>query len=85
MKKQFRQAFNKLQKMGVPVFERSDEPGRFLISAERAESYLWVDSYNCSMRRFGGETVHPEITDVLSDNGLYAEWENAGCLIVYEA
>jgi len=85
MKKQFRQAFNKLQKMGVPVFERVDHPEGFLISAEENESYQWLDYWNESPNRFEGETAHPDIQRVLSEYGLFAEWENPACMAVYDA
>ena len=46
MKREYIKAFNELKKMGVPVYVRDDMNGRFQISAEEPESYLWVDYYD---------------------------------------
>ena len=81
MKKQFRYAYNALQKLGVPVYEREDLNGRFNISAEEPESYKWCSFYDqCGDWDFG---VNPVIDDVLNKYGLHSEWINAGELGVY--
>lgn len=84
MKRPFIKAFNELTKLGCPVFERSDYPGRFLISAEDSESYQWADYYAYADNRWKGENTSPKLDEVLSKYKLYAEWENPGCLIVFE-
>ncbi len=84
MTRNHRNAFNALTKLGVPVFQRRDYPEGFFISAEHDNSYEWVDYWNTSRDRFEGETVHPLIRTTLAPFGLHAEWENAGCLAIYE-
>ena len=76
-------AFDKLKKMGVPVFERSDQPERFLISAESEGSYLWLDYHN-NRKEWRDWSINDDIQDVIEPLGLFAEWENPGCVIVYE-
>ena len=84
MTKNHRKAFNKLRALGVPLFERRDHPTGFFISAEDENSYEWVDYWNMSRDRWNGEKVRPEIREVLEPLGLFAEWENPGCLAVWE-
>lgn len=82
MKRIYRNAFNALQKMGVPVYERDDMNGRFQISAEEPDSYKWANYYESpSSWDFG---VNPKIDAVLRKFGLFAEWINPGELGVYE-
>jgi hypothetical protein len=81
MKREFRNAYNALQKMGVPVYVRDDMDGRFQISAEEPESYKWACTYsNHPNWDFG---VNPKIDEVLSKYNLHSEWINAGELGVY--
>ena len=83
MKRQFKRAYNALKTLGVPVFEREDKPGRFLISAEHTNSSDWVSYWEAPPTwNFG---VHPALDAVLKRYGLFAEWENPGCLVVCEA
>lgn len=84
MKRQFRLAFNALQKLGVPVYEREDLNGRFNISAEDAKSYEWCDYYDGIYRTDWNFGVNPVIEQVLDKYGLFCEWINAGELGVYE-
>ena len=44
MKRIYIKAFNKLTKMGVPVYEHHDDKGNFSISAEDEGSSNWVAS-----------------------------------------
>ncbi len=83
MKANQRKAYNHLKKMGVPLFERNDEPDTFFISAEDAESYKWVDYYN-EFNRFYYFGVHTDIYEALAKFGLHAEWENPASLGVWE-
>lgn len=83
MKKKFQKAFDELKAMGVPVFERSDYPNQFLISGEEDNSWEWLDYYDPRIS-WDMEMVNPELTQILEKHGLHAEWENPGCLIVYE-
>jgi hypothetical protein len=82
MKRNYRNAFNALNKLGVPTYQRSDME-HFAISAEDAESYKFCDYY-AYMREDWEFGVSPVITDTLRKYGLHAEWINAGELGVYE-
>lgn len=83
MKRDFRNAFNALQKLGVPVRETNDGE-RFWISAEDSESYKFVDyydGYRIPDWEFG---VSPVITNTLRKYGLFAEWQNPAQLNVWK-
>ncbi len=78
MKREYRAAFNKLRKIGVPVKDYGEDD--FVISAEENYETVWADYYaenNASLDDFG---VNHKINDILNDHGLYAEWENGGVL-----
>ena len=78
MKREYRTAFNKLRKIGVPVKDYGEDD--FVISAEENYETVWADYYaenNSSLDDFG---VNHRINDILNDHGLYAEWENGGVL-----
>lgn len=66
--------------MGVPVFERSDLES-FGISGEHENSIYWADYWNQNPKWIFG--LHPAAEKVLSENGMFAEWETPGNLIVY--
>lgn len=88
MQKKFIKAFNELKKLGCPVFERTGSDRTscgFLISAEDETSYQWADYYNTYAFQWEGETTNPKIAEVLTKYKLFAEWENPGCLSVWEA
>ena len=76
----FKRAVNALKKLNIPVFERD---GKVFVSAEDSESYKWVDYYADS-RIWGGDDINPELRNLLKKYGLYLEWENPGCLSIYE-
>lgn len=83
MKRNFRTAFNRLTKLGVPVRETNDGES-FWISAEEGGSHLWCDyydGYRIPDWEFG---VNPKITKTLRDLGLFAEWQNPAQLNVWE-
>ena len=82
MKRDYRNAYNALKKLGVPVYVREDMDGRFQISAEEPDSYLWCDyyAYNRYDWDFG---VNPQLEAVLKKFGLHSEWINPGELGVY--
>jgi hypothetical protein len=82
MKRNYRNALNALNKLGVPTYQRSDME-HFAISAEDAESYKFCDYY-AYMREDWEFGVSPVITDTLSKYNLHAEWINPGELGVYE-
>jgi hypothetical protein len=84
MKRNFRTAFNRLKKLGVPVREYRDEQPNFWISAEEDTSSLWCDyfdGYRIPDWEFG---VNPAITTTLRELGLFAEWQNPAQLTVWE-
>jgi len=83
MKRDYRNAYNALKKLGVPVYVRDDMDGRFQISAEEPDSYLWANyyAYNREDWVFG---VNPTIDYVLKKYGLFSEWINPGELGVYQ-
>jgi len=86
MKKNYRKAFDSLRKIGAPVLEGGDNgEDTFRISAEDNNHTTWADYYiehdNNGMFLFG---VNNQITQVLDENGLYAEWINPGVLAVCE-
>ena len=78
MKREFRTAFNKLRKIGVPVYDNGGDD--FIISAEENYETTWADYYrenDVALDDFG---VNHKINDILHDHGLFAEWENGGVL-----
>lgn len=84
MKRQQRYAYNALKKMGAPVFERSDNPDTFGLSAEDygTDELSWADYYG--EFRGGYPWVDPRAEEIVEKYGLHFEWENAGCLFVYD-
>jgi len=82
MRREYIKAYNALKAMGVPVYVRDDMDGRFQISAEEPESYLWVDNYNGRADWDFG--VNPKIDATLAKFGLFAEWINGGEVGVYK-
>jgi len=76
-----RRAFNKLLKIGCPVFNRGE--GNFEIHPCNAvNDEFWANYDEPSVGQFG---VSKKITDVLEEHGLFAEWVNPEYLSVYEA
>ena len=77
-------AYMALKTLGVPVFvnEDNEKLGNFFINAEEAVSAQWVDWYARNEEWVFG--VHPAVEAVLQRFGLFAEWQNPGCLGVYE-
>ncbi len=83
MKRNFRTAFNRLTKMGVPVRETNDGKS-FWISAEDSESYKWCDYYDGYLMPDWEFGVSNQITSLLRELGLFAEWQNPAQLSVWE-
>ena len=86
MKRHARTAYEALKKMGVPMYVHEGESYHFLISGEENYTTVWADYWN----EFGLPTlddfgVDKRINAVLEKNGLFAEWQNPGCLGVYDA
>lgn len=84
MKRAYRNAFNALKKLGVPVREYWTDEDNFWISAEESNSHEWCnyyDGYRIPDWEFG---VHPVITSTLRKYGLFAEWQNPAQLSVWE-
>ena len=88
MKRDFRNAFNALKKIGAPVYERSDIEN-FQISAEGIMGEYdrdtlcanYYDGHSIPDWEFG---INPLITKTLAKYGLHAEWINPGEIGVYE-
>lgn len=82
MKNNYRKAFRKLKAINAPVIEGGwNGEDTFRISGECNDAKSWAEYWNQSSGLFG---VCDEITKILHDNGLYAEWVNAGVVGVYE-
>jgi len=84
MKKNMRYAYNALKKIGAPVIDHGEE--NFMISAENNVTEIWADYYMMGMGNtfvddFG---VSKRINRILDRYGLFAEWQNPGCLAVHE-
>jgi hypothetical protein len=84
MKRQYIKAFNTLKKLGVPVYEHSDDQGNFSISTEVSTDELWANYYDGWSIPGWEFWVNPKITETLRNLGLFAEWVNPGRLSVYE-
>ena len=92
MKHPFQKAYDELKAIGAPVFERSDHPDRFLLSAEdngdeKYQNRTWADYWQIGMPNresnlddFGVDKGVSSITD---SHGIFLEWETPGCLIAY--
>ena len=83
MKRNYKKAYTKLLKMGCPVLLGDDHGNErfFRISAEDNDDIIWADYYQMDLGDWG---VNQIVVDVLSQNGLYAEWINPGVLGVHE-
>lgn len=84
MKRAYRNAFNALKKLGVPVREYWYDEDNFWISAEESNSHEFCDyyeGYRIPDWEFG---VSPVITQTLRKYGLFAEWQNPAQLSVWE-
>ena len=83
MKRNYKKAYTKLLKMGCPVLLGDDYGNErfFRISAEDNDDTVWADYYQMDLGEWG---VNQTVVDVLSQNGLYAEWINPGVLGVHE-
>jgi|TARA_R110000765_G_scaffold393690_1_gene487097 hypothetical protein len=87
MKINYRTAFNKLKKIGCPVIEGGyDGEDTFRISAEDNEKECWADYYQMTDGDKSGFMmgVNNKINDILSEQGLFAEWCHPGVLSVWE-
>ena len=84
MNAKLQEAYDVLKVMGVPVFVNEDheERGNFGINAEDPRADEWVSYYHSPINWTFG--VHPALEDVLVQLKLFAEWQNPGCLSVWE-
>lgn len=89
MTKNHRTAFDRLKKLGCPVFERADDSRTFFISAESngVDGNLWADYYDgpSMLSVYDEFGVDKRINAILEPLGLFAEWQNPGCLSVWES
>lgn len=84
MKANYRKAYNKLKAIGAPVIKGGwDGEDTFRLSGEsNTDERTWADYWNqYSIGHFG---VDLEVTKILKENDLYAEWVNPGVVGVYE-
>ncbi len=86
MKREYIKAFNTLKKLGCPVYEHPDDRGNFSIDLEAPTEagITWADYYDGYMIPGWDFGINPEITKVLDNQGLFAEWQNPGRLVVYQ-
>jgi len=88
MKRNYRNAVKALEKIGAPVIDHGGD--EIYISAENNIDEIWADyyamgdGYTCGgqLDDFG---VNKKIGAILSKYGLFAEWQNPGCLAICEA
>ncbi len=87
MKQHARSAYNALKKLGTPMYIHRGESYYFLISAEENYDEVWADYYDCMHWDHDGWLfgVSGKINKILDKYGLFAEWQNPGCLTVCEA
>lgn len=95
MKQKSRKAFTALKDIGAPVFEDPDGVAEFKLSAESNDTRIWADYYNEIefeiAAEFGREpsanagcpVIHKDVMAILDRFGLFAEWQNAGCVSVH--
>lgn len=96
MKRNERKAFNALQKMGVPVYDRGEGNAAFTVSTEDYYDFggnqvRAGDCYRDEVREYcdlNGNIINmwgiqQHIHDILNANGLYTEWWNGGMFGVY--
>jgi len=79
----FRKAHDALKAVGCPVFIRNESDGPLLcISAESADSYLWINYYP----EFPGNDPYenPKIEEILKPLGLHTEWDNPGSMSIWD-
>jgi len=77
MKRDFRTIYNKLKKMGVPVYEYDNT---FRISAEEINSSDWLE-YWWDVRPKGWDFgLNPELDKIARQYDCYFEWVDASCV-----
>ena len=64
------------------AFMRTDGTGPIITGESPAADGMMVVDYYGEFRG-GYNWVHPWIEEFLEKNGLYYEWENPACIIVY--
>jgi len=89
-RKSARQAYRQLERRGCPVRKTQDAAsgysqygGLFAISAEEANSDLWLNYYPESYTRWDHGTHSDQLQAVLEAKGLYLEWYNPAVAVVY--
>lgn len=81
MKKQFKKAYNELEKKGYAVEDIDHQSGEFQIWCDGAEDRKGVGDYhargnpnNTEIDDFG---IYKEVVEILDKHGMWAEWINA--------
>lgn len=93
----FDKAFEELQAMGAPVFRNADteQAGNFKMSGEdnfNDAGIAWADYWQEFTREHVNEQgdivnafgVHQTVWDVLNKHRLFAEWDNPGCVTIWD-
>jgi len=87
MEKQFKKIAKQLEKLGVEICIHQERKNCLLVSAEshnKNSDFCHFDYYN----EFGFHTEMgqtKELYSLLSENGFYAEFVNAGVASIYKA
>jgi hypothetical protein len=58
------------------AFIREDSPDVVRVSAE--DGHGWANYY-----QERGDTIHPTLTTFAENRGMFWEWENPGCIVLY--
>jgi hypothetical protein len=94
MKRNARKAFTALKKLGAPVYDRPSESAEFILGAElrTKDDTYFADYYREELREYRDETgkiqnpfgIRTDVNDILTENGLMAEWINGGMVGIYQ-
>lgn len=83
MKRNLRNAYNAMKKIGAPVYDHGEDD-TFVISAEENYEDLWADYYE-GYRIFNNQhMVNDKLAAILDKYGLWCEWYDCGSLRVYQ-
>ena len=92
MKRNARTAFNAIQRIGAPVYDRSEESAEFILGAERVKDNdpKYADYYQDEIRErvedgkvINAMGIDERINRILRNNGLHAEWINVAMVGIY--
>ena len=92
MRRNARNAFKALTKIGAPVIEsKGDWREEFILSAENNDTTVWADYYHEMLKEavvddkiihaFG---INQKVHDILTKHGLMTEWIDPGTIGIYQ-